>query len=191
MKRFFVILVTIIFSVCTACGDAPNAPIDLNSQQYYFEIEYVNHAWGYMHYGYSIESSGNVYKYTITTGEYTEYSWTPDLEGDYTFVELTEKFSRSRAFIANINETELKEYIDFIEAASRGRYSDPSRKMFDAGALKFKCYTYDRETDVYHEILLHQELDTFIINTSPEAIAITMWLKMLKEQAESAGTGSY
>jgi len=177
MKRFFVILVTIIFSVCIACGDAPNAPIDLNSQQYYFELEYVNHAWGYDHHGYIIESSGEIYEYTIGNVAHPEYVWTPDPNGVYSPAELAEKFSWSRKKAGEIGQSALRDKASLIETAAGGQFSDPEFPMADFGLLKYKCYTYDQENDTYREILLRQEGDCCYINLSVEAIMLAGWLE--------------
>ena len=69
-----------------------------NSQIYLFEIEYVNHAWGYVHNGLYIDNKGNVFSYKY---DFQDDPWKPKSYDYYSVRELIEKYNHQRTNLAD------------------------------------------------------------------------------------------
>jgi len=179
-----VFLAVFIFITCSNIINSSmeiNAPIevetsvDIINQKILFEVEYINYAWGWMHYGRYIDNSGKLYSYSYLNINY-EDRWNPQRTGIYTESELFEKFNHSKEFVKQISYNELIQMANLIPAASKGKLSDPVSVMWDAGLLTYKGYLYNGSKNEYIEVILRVSGDDFFENLSPEAKIIADWL---------------
>jgi len=192
MSRLILLNVFLAVFIFITCSNIINssmeikAPIEVDTpmviinQKILFEVEHINFAWGWMHYGSYIDNSGRLYSYSYLNVDY-EDRWNPQRNGIYTESELFEKYSHSKEFVKQIDYNELTQMANLIPAASNGILSDPVGVMCDAGLLTYKGYLYDESKNEYIEVILRVSGDDFFENLSPAAKIIADWLISQRE----------
>ncbi len=158
-----------------SCKD-PASPGILESQTYLFEYEYVNFAWGYAHYGFLIDTRGEMYSYTYTR---TDSVWRPANSDTLTSQELAQKYDHQRLLIKKIDLGILAEQAGRIEAASAGKLSDWTRRGADMGSWISECYVYETNLNRYRRVILRIRGDNDRDNLSPDARQLADWLESL------------
>lgn len=161
----------LVLTITGCAGNAEISEVSEIGQKVYFQYEYRNHAWGYQHYGWLIDSSGKIHCY--------------DKPEDWVFADSLRQISGT-GLLQNLQSADsvcyvldgevLKSGIKLIEAASRGKISDPVHEMYDAGVGIYWAFMYAQKDDIYQKILLKQSGDFRIDNSSPEAKALYEWL---------------
>jgi len=154
---------------------ADDLPEDLKSSQqnYVFDISHVNHAWGYRHKGYFVDSRGYIYSYDHS-GEKWEYEDATELEDKI----LALKF-KNRKLFAKIESRELSNHFKLIEIASRGQISPPVSRCNDFGSIRYTAYLFDTGKNSYTPVKIYQAGDTAWRNLSDEAWQIYRWLNSI------------
>jgi len=187
MNRLILLNVFLAVFVFITCSNIINAsmeinapievdtPVDIINQKILFEVEHINYAWGWMHYGRYIDNSGKLYSYSYLNANY-EDRWKPQRNGIYTESELFEKFNHSKEFVKQISYNDLIQMANLIPAASKGKLSETVHVGADAGSLTYKGYLYDESKNEYIEVILRVSGDDFFENLSPEAKIIAEWL---------------
>lgn len=148
-----------------------NNRYDMANQKILFHYEYVNHAWGYQHRGWMIDSSGDVYCYNLPK------NWHHcDSLGliDESFLESNLLQTDSVCF--TVDKTELGSMLTLIEKASKGEISEPKQEMFDAGTKVYKAYMLNSATNKYESVVIKQTGDYQIENKSQAAQELYNWL---------------
>lgn len=156
-----------------------NIDTDFNeiNQEVLFQFEFVNHAWGYHHRGWLIDSSGNVYCYDAPE------NWNfGDSEGIITESEMSSNLQATSSVCTNVSTEVLLSRFQLIDGASKGELSDPVNEMYDAGVSAYFGFVYDPDKQVYTRVLLKQTGDFAISNTSREAILLYHWLNQVDEE---------
>jgi hypothetical protein len=133
------------------------------SQEYLFEISYLNFAWGYLHLGLVIDRNGDIWSYDVSD---LDPRFEDPADGIYTQEQLDFKFGHERRYLETIGEDRLARMYFLIEPASEGELSDPVNRGHDAGAMSYLGYLYDEETGLYHRVLFYQGGDFEVENTS-------------------------
>ncbi len=183
--RSFIFGVVAFAVLLWSCSDSINYPEISPEQKFLFEFEFMNAAWGWMHYGFYIDNEGNVYKFESPLDLDIEDQWRPNSNGYYSETDLLEKYSLQREFIMKIEIADLIVKMGRIGYASKGELSAPQHVMADAGSSRFRCYVYHdniRGLDRYEEILLLEEGDLLIENLSPDAKYLYNWLKSIHDE---------
>lgn len=157
----------------TGCtGKAELFEVSDAGQEVWFQFEYLNHAWGYQHNGWLIDSSGKVRCYS------NPEKWNfADSLSQISGMELRANLLSSDSVCYLLDEEVLETKIKLIEAASHGKVSEPVHMMYDAGVWIYRAFLYNQKDDVYKQVLLKQAGDFKIINDSPEAQALNEWLE--------------
>jgi len=175
MNRLILLNVFLAVLIFVGCSTSIIDPISSTNPKILFEVEYMNGAWGWEHWGWYIDDLGCVYTYSYGGVSY-EGRWNPQRAGIYTENELLEKFNHSKEFVKQIDCNELTQMANLIPAASQGKLSDPVGVMADAGSLRYKGYLYDESKNEYIVVILREERDRYIENLSPAATIIVDWL---------------
>jgi hypothetical protein len=165
------VLYLICFASVIGCEYHYNSLPD-TKQLVLFQAEYINHAWGYSHEGYIIDSSGYVRRYKLPKNWHFA-----DSTGYISQSEMNENLLQLDTVSSIVRKGLLLKYFSMVSAASEGKLSKPVNRMFDAGATRYSGYLYNSETGKYKQVLIRQEGDWSIENTSPEANEIYTWLK--------------
>lgn len=148
----------------------------LPSQNYLFEVEYINHAWGYQHSGIVIEQNGEMFRYSWGTS--SPY-WTPTPNELYSLIELETKFNHNRQLIRILPKDTIAAMVGLNSTATVGSYSDTVAVGADAGAVLFSIYQFDSSTQRYQRIPLRLTGDYTFERKSDAATVIANWLEKL------------
>ncbi|MGD8306088.1 MAG: hypothetical protein PVF17_05495 [Ignavibacteria bacterium] len=147
-----------------------------NAQTYYFEVEYVNHAWGYQHNGFYIDKTGDVFAYNYNE---QDDPWNPETRDHFTVEELVDKYSHSNSLCDKIDFITLKEKQLYIPIALAGNISDTTSDGADMGTLSYICYRYNSNSNLYTPIILQVSGDIAFKNESEAAENLVLWLGTL------------
>ena len=171
----------LLLPVLLSCSNSITESVldDVLGQKIFFEVEYINHAWGYAHMGIHIGDSGDIYSYRYDPSN-PEDQWLPNQDGVYTEKKLFEKFDHQKLFVRTIDEKELIHMIILISSANKGGLSQPVSTANDFGIWSFKTYTYDNAVKKYTEVILRVEGDWFAENKTWQASIIALWLEAQK-----------
>ena len=150
-------------------------PVITKNQLIIFQMEYINAAWGYQHNGYLIDSSGNVYTYSLPK------KWTfCDSTRSLSETDMLSNLSETDSISYKIDKQELHAKLLLLGPALKGTLSAPRHEMCDAGIASFNVYTYDAARTMYKQILLKQWGDIMIDNSSPAADSICAWMNKIE-----------
>jgi hypothetical protein len=174
MKKGWIFLITglaiITLLSCYKNGDDLYFPEA--DQHIYFQYEYINYAWGYQHYGWLIDSTGKVFCY------HNPENWNfPDSLGFINTSDMDSNISETDSICYKIDIRKLNDKTELIFNASKGKISEPVHEMYDAGGSVYSAFLYNKNTGKYKKILLKQEGDFRIENSSTEADELYTWLK--------------
>ena len=164
-------MTVLLFLWIMTCCKKDNNSNPLISQQILFQADYINYAWTYQHYGWLIDSSGNVRSYKLPK------KWNfADSDGYISAVDMNDNFQQLDTIVYKINKDTLQKYFNKLISAASGELTKPESEMFDAGSTLFSGYIYDLKSGKYKEILIRQIGDVFIENKSIEANQIYNWM---------------
>ena len=139
-----------------------------------FQREHINYAWGYQHYGFFVDTSGIVRSYGLPE------SWNfADDNGYITKAELHENFSKAIQEDCSVEKCEILKNYSLLLAAQSGNLTDPENVAADAGTTSYFGYVYEPSGNRYKQILIRQNGDFEVRNTSREAQKIYEWLKQV------------
>jgi hypothetical protein len=165
---FFLLCVILLMSCEKQKGNEkfPNA-----HQLILFQIEYINHAWGFSHNGFLIDSSG-----VVTSFKYP-HNWNyPDSTGYMGESAMEDNINQLDTISFTINKSEMLKYFDKLEKISDGELIVPAYRAYDAGKTDFSGFIYDSNKKQYKHVLIKRVGDFPIDNNSPEAEEVFRWL---------------
>ena len=159
-----------------SCDSIFNSDDEALAQEFYFQYEYLNHAWGYSHSGWLIDSLGNVWCYTLPE------NWNQsDSSGMIDAAALKANLSKTDSVCHSIDMAVLKKKIKLIENASSGTLQDPESVGADMGAMSYYAFVYEKKKDSYKRILLKKMGDWTIDNDAREADDLYEWMVEIQE----------
>ena len=179
IRQYFTVSVICLSALmlCLSCGTTdsnqtlPNLPVD---QAILFEVEYVNHAWGYKCSGWYIDGAEQRYSYSY---EHSDDPWQPKNDEAITEQELLEKYSHGEEFLGNVDSTEFATVKGLIPASAVGNMSDTSSRCADFGIVRYLAYVRDDSTLTYRPVLLYQHGDMALRNRSAQAKTLFAWMQ--------------
>ncbi len=166
-------LVLLILGI--SCTKETN-PDDI-TQPVLFEYEYLNHAWIYTHFGWMIDSKGDL------VGFQNPKHWVhPDNDGYISKDDL----------IANLNQqdttffsVDLYKALDYFEDRFDMLSTDLDTSdvyMADAGIGGLYVYVWDSNKELYKKQLLESSGDFSVRNTKPKVDGLVKWLSVQGEK---------
>lgn len=157
----------------TGCEKITNDLFDVD-QLVLFQKEYINHAWGYQHSGIFIDTTGIVKSYNLPV------SWNfPDQDGYISESKLNENFDKALKDECSVDKGEILRHFNLLYVAQIGTITDPVNVAADAGTTSYYGYIYEPARNRYKQILLRQNGDFEVKNTSREAQKIYEWLEQI------------
>jgi hypothetical protein len=159
--------------------------LDDIEQVYLFEIEHVNHAWGLFWAGFVIDREGNINAY-----DHGHEVWALADSGSYTESQLQDKYAHGSRYVGRIDEATIVHQFNRIAGVSE-RLSDPQYPCKDAGGLTYRAFRYEPATGRYWPLVLRQEGDVVLENTSNAAEELAAWLRSLASALENAGIAPF
>jgi hypothetical protein len=161
--------------VVSSCNDLPSATA--TDQAIYFEVNYVNHAWGEQYKGFLVGKDGK-----IGTYDNPSLASVPIDSESFTADKIDEKWSMSRISAAVPDLGSFSSNVSKIPQLKETTLTKPVQRGADMGATSYYAYRFDRETSTYRRILLKQTGDFEIGNTDPEAVAVADWLAQVSKE---------
>jgi len=174
MKVRLALLVVLI--TLMSCND--NIPT--TQQRIFFEVHYINYAWGYTNQGILIDSLGNVYDYDLTLAQKDGWK-SADEDGYISRTDMNKNFAFCDRIVHQVSMDSLQNFVYKIDEAAHGTVSEPVAVMADAGIKQYIAYIYDKKKDRYKKILLSQWGDMQCTNSSPEALELSAWLIKMEQ----------
>jgi len=161
------ILISVVF-VLTGCK---KSYIMRDGQTVLFQYEYINHAWGYQHSGFFIDSDGNVLTYDKPEG------WNfADSENTISSTQLNNNLDKCTINDNTISSGELSKYSRHIENIASSKVSSPKSVGADFGAIRYYCYKYDEMTGSYKGFLIRMEGDYTCENLNYYSKKVASWM---------------
>jgi hypothetical protein len=94
---------------------------------------------------------------------------------------LEENYARAEKVIYRIPQKELAEKSRLVPTAAEGPYSPRARMAYDAGAVYFLAYLFDKDRGMYRQVLLSLSGDFSQFNENPAAQELEKWLVGLNQ----------
>lgn len=170
--KYFLMVFVLVVMGCEK--EAPNAKIDA-AQEIFFEVNYINFAWGKQVGGFLIDNTGAVKK--ITDPKHLA----EDHKGQLTENQVKEKLAIAVEKKKEISPSELGKYTSLINSISTDKYSKRNQVGADMGSYTYIAYIYNKDEKVYKAIILAEEGDWSMENLDNNAKIITKWLKEIQE----------
>jgi hypothetical protein len=165
----------------TACGTPPTDTVDNIEQDYLFEVEYVNHAWGLAWTGLVVDRSGDIYAY-----DHGHAIWEPSRADAFTKTELDNKYEHSSRYIGRIDQATIAQQFSRISSVG-DHFLNPQQACADAGSITYRAFSYEPTTSEYRPLLLREEGDIPQKNISNAAEELASWLRSLVMTLEDVG----
>jgi hypothetical protein len=170
-----------LVALLLACGNPPTETGDDIDQTYLFEVEYVNFAWGLAWRGLVIDREGNVNAY-----DHGHEVWSHAANDSHTEADLATKYAHGARYVGRIDEATVAQQFGKISRIA-DQLSAPEHPCADAGAFTYRTFIYESETSRYRPLLLRQEGDVVLENTSSVAQELAGWLRNLVSALDAAG----
>ena len=169
------------FALFTGCGNPPTDTLDNIEQDYLFEVEYVNHAWGLAWNGLVIDRSGDIYAY-----DHGHAIWEPSNSDTYTETELETKYTHASRYVGRIDQATITQQFSRIGSVG-DHFLNPHQACADAGSITYRAFSYEPSTGEYRPLLLREEGDIPRKNVSNAADELASWLRSLVMTLEDVG----
>ena len=168
-KTWIMLFLTPLFAV--SCLESQYEVI-VSRADCYFQYEYVNYAWGFNHYGFTITPTGEMYTFDKTT------PWVFAENNQLSLAALRNNIKASVKKDTLIGFTELDYSQHLVLLAMAGKMSDTIRRGADMGETICKIIVPDPTYHPagYREVILSQTGDTEFHNLAPQAALLAAWL---------------
>lgn len=145
-----------------------------------FQMDYVNYAWGYHHYGFMIDSDGRILTY-----ENPEKWNFPDDNLILTEDQIAENISMCRISGEKIPAETLNKYTSYIDNIAGSKVTARRQTGADAGTLQFICYKFSGNSMMYKGFLIKTEGDFTAENLNFYSKKVVSWMKEIGENIVS------
>jgi len=145
-------------------------------QEIFFEVNYVNYAWGFQNTGFMIDKAGRVRTYDKPR------DWKFASEGPITVSEMDERLAKTTISNYTVPASELSRYVNKLRQVSDKDFTKPATVGADMGASAFYVYRYDGGTKTYNAVLLESVGDVNVYNKDSDAKEIADWLAKVRQE---------
>jgi hypothetical protein len=173
LKISFILLASLILISCRK-----NVVIN-EKQAILFQVDYINYAWGYQHYGFIIDNEGKVLTYK------NPQEWIfPDKDFKLSGNQVHDNIEKCLFSGKIIPPDELIRYAGSIKNISSSKVTATKNVAADAGSLEYICYQFDELSDTYKGSLIKMEGDFTCENLNFYSKKVATWLKNINETLE-------
>lgn len=171
MKKFIRKTIIILLFAVTLTACKKNSAIS-NRQAILFEFEYVNYAWNYQHYGFIIDSEGDVLVYN------NPESWNfPDRELRINENQVAENLAMCTHSGIRIPKSELQKYSNHIKNIASSKVTALKNAADDSGSAEYICYQYSESSGIYKGTIIKMEGDFTCENLNFYSKKVSDWMK--------------
>jgi hypothetical protein len=136
----------------------------------------VNWAWGYVHAGWCIESTGAIDTFHF---KYSDSVWAMSQDSLISDAEMTKMTSLVKGINKTVSQDTLKIMSELISLLSLNDVKVTDGGYRDFGVVYYSAFLYDSSRNGYIEIPLSGYGDQNITNNSAAAITIVNWLSSI------------
>ena len=172
-KTFHIIFFSLIILFSAGCKKN-HVPSD--EQQIFFQMDYINYAWGYQHYGFLIDAEG----YILTYDNPEKWNFT-DSNYNLTDDQMAENISMCMKSGVKLPVEEVAKYAAFISNIASSKITAIRNSGADAGSLQFICYRFRENSPVYRGSLIKMEGDFSCENLNFYSKKVIAWMKDINE----------
>jgi hypothetical protein len=164
-----IILILFLFFFVTGCKK--NYVIS-DKQAIFFQLEYINHAWGFQHNGFIIDNEGSILTYTNPIG------WNfPDKDYCLSENQVIQNIGKCIKSDKKISIEDLQKYTNLINNIASSKVSAQKNVSADAGSLEFICYQLSESDKIYKGYIIKKEGDYTCENLNFYSKKVTSWLR--------------
>ncbi|HLN55395.1 MAG TPA: hypothetical protein VK207_05350 [Bacteroidales bacterium] len=178
MKKILYFLLIPLFAFSTAgCREEP---IISHDQEILFQMDYVNYAWGFQHYGFMIDNLGRILTYDNPD------KWNfPDNNFILTEDQVDQNISMCRISGEKISREELGKFSSYIDKISSSKITAMRNTGADAGTLQYICFSYSENSHMYKGVLVKSEGDFSAENLNFHSKKVVAWMRSIEESIAS------
>lgn len=174
--RSFLIALCLLFAALMLPACSGDEITVSDEQEIFFEVNYVNYAWGFQNNGFLIDKSGRVHTFDKPK------DWKFAGSGPITLAEMDARLSKTTIANYTVPAGELGQYIDKLKRVSDKEFTDPVNAGADMGASAYYVYRYDASTKTYNAVLLQSVGDNNVYNKDSDAKEIAEWLVKVRQK---------
>lgn len=170
--RLFTAILFLITTSLSSCSDQDiNKSTVQTDQQVFFEVSYINQAWGKQFKGFIINKDGQIRTYDNPA------KWnSTDGKTGLTLSQIQENIAGTVLSKTNVSTADLQNYTAKISSIAGSEFTKPVSGGADRGITSFYAYRYDQDKKVYTPVLLSQTGDVETYNKDKSAVDISTWL---------------
>src|SRR5512138_3295166 len=133
MKKIFILIsLSLLVASIESCREKYLVSHD---QEIIFQMDYVNHAWGYQHFGFMVDNLGRV----LTYDNPEKWNFADD-NLILTEKQVDENISMCRISSEKIPAEELARFSSYIDKIASSKLSATRNTGADQGTMQFICY---------------------------------------------------
>jgi len=174
MKK--VLIIFSIFLVISFSESCKENFLVSHEQEILFQMDYVNYAWGYQHYGFMIDNQGRILTYD------NPEKWNfPDDNFILTEKQIVENISMCRVSGEKITAEELKRFSSYIDKIASSKLTASRNTGADAGTFQYICYRFSENSMMYKGFIMKTEGDFTAENLNFYSKKVVSWMKGVEE----------
>ncbi|KQS27102.1 hypothetical protein ASG33_21470 [Dyadobacter sp. Leaf189] len=163
------------FTTTTGCDDQDTGT--KKTQEVFFEVTYINNAWGHQFKGFLIDKNGKIQTFDNPT------QWIiADPQDGLTMQQFVENLAKTKESSVQVSVGELEQYAAKIGSLGNANFSKPVPVSVDGGITTYTAYQLSADRQRYLPVLLMQTGDLEIHNLNPAAQETAVWLAGLAEK---------
>lgn len=145
-------------------------------QEVFFQVTYINYAFGKQASGFFIDKTGAVKTYQ------GEAKWDSEaLKGQLSDLQMKENLALATITKKQLMLDELKKYTQTISNISTDKFSKRISGGADRGSFMYYAYTFNSAENIYKAVKLAEDGDWVSNNEDANAQIIVDWLKDIQE----------
>ena len=178
MKKIFILIsLSLFIASIESCREKYLVSHD---QEIIFQMDYVNHAWGYQHYGFMIDNLGRV----LTYDNPEKWNFADD-NFILTEKQIVENISMCRISAEKISAEELSRFSSYIDKIASSKLSALRNTGADAGTTHFICYKFSENSLMYKGFIIKTEGDFTAENLNFYSKKVVSWMKDIEQTVVS------
>jgi len=171
MRLNLIKLLTILIITVSLIGCQKDYIVNAG-QEILFQQEYINYAWGYAHYGFIIDSGGNI----LTFDKPEKWNF-PDKDNKLSDRQVKQNLASCTLTGKKISKTDLHKYINYIDNISSSKITSPKNVGADMGSLVYYCYQFSENSSTYKATKIKMEGDYECENLNYYSKKVVDWMK--------------
>src|SRR5687767_4507749 len=160
-----------VFLFCLTSCEKEQIKLPIEEHPVFFQYQYINHAWGFVHNGILVDSLGKFHYFSMPE------NWTfPDNDGIISKEALLNNLVTADSIDHTISPYNLHRSVNLINEVDNDSFSKAECHAFDGGGFTVSCFQWNEINGQYKEILLNLSGNCNQRNLDPDAFILTKLL---------------